>query len=343
MNIFNINDRQIAIASNLLFKYSGEKLLIQRINYDLCHLLVTVEKGIRPRFGVVIVEKGYIETNTYNEYISILRSWDYSRRNPDNFPILLMEIDSVNETAEIGMQMGWISQNYPVLYNPITKKPIDREWFQKILDIAKAMNSTITMLSREYLSILRTISFQGIREYGHYFEGVFLYARAITPQYPKQKPESKKRFEENDMSAYFYPVQYEEDEIDEYIYKAINSSMKNIAEVKKENNLLMLFNTDIQHLQLYNKIVGGYEKYRTQYLLMPTIDDPVYVQYSSLISPIKISKLTLCIRGKIGHDLVPIITSNTQTIDIGINQWRDKSLQINDKLESFINVYDLIV
>lgn len=343
MNIFNINSRHVAIASNLLFKSCGEKLLIQRINYDLCHLLVTIENGVRPRFGVVIVEKGYIETNTYAEYISILKSWDYSRRNPDNFPILLMEIDSENETAEIGMQMGWISQNSPVVYNPVTQRPISKDWLKKLLDIAKAMNSTITMLSREYLSILRTFSFCGIREYGHCFEGVILYARAMTPQYPKQTPESKRRFEENDMSAYFYPVQYEEDEIDKYIFEAINSSMKNIADVKKEDNLLMLFNTDIQHLQLYNKVVGGYEKYKVQYLFMPTIENPVYEQYISLISPIRINKLTLCIRGKIEHEIMPIITSYTETIDIGINQWKDRSSQINDKLESFINVYDLIV
>ena len=340
MNTININERQIAIAANLLYRNGGSGLKIQSINFDLCHLLVTADDEIKTRFGVVLMEKGMLGTNIYQEYVATLKRSYFGRSNPDNFPILLMELDTVNESAMIGMQLGWLSGERVVVYEPVTLKPMSGEWFNTLYQISKAMNSTITMLSVEYFSFLRSIDLKGKRENGYNFDGKILYARAIMPHYKEQSLETSNNFEVNDINLYFEGPQYKEDELDHYIMEMVNEHLGVFCNINKEQDKLMLFSSDVKELQLYSKTIGGYDKYKMQYLMTPLIGDPIYEMY---ITPIILNKLTLFIRGAIDVNIIPILTSFRKTIDVNINDWREKTIELNNKLDTFVNVYDIIV
>ena len=343
METIRPDKRVLAIAANLLYKYGGNGLKVQTVEYDLFNLLVSANDECNTRFGVVVSSKGLRSTEEYSHYIEHLHHVTYTRESPDNVPILLMLVDSEREDAEIGFQLGWSSAFTPIIYHPAYIHPIEGEWFRKIYAIAKAMNSTITILSREYLSVQKTISLTGIRNNGFRFEGVILYAKPIYPKIPKLSAKTQQNFEEDNINKYLYNPQFENDEIDELIIRYTNKKFANIAEVNQLEDKMLLTSSDVQNLQLYGKAIGGYEKMRMQYLLQPTIENPDQQRFMQYVSLINIHKITLCIRGGYDRDLLQTLKTQIFTTEKDISDWVEYSRFINEKLESTIDLYDFIV
>lgn len=341
MKLIQANTRTLAIAANLLYKICGSSIRIQLVEYELFHILVSLNDGSESQFGIVVAEPNLLSTSEYQSYIDVLRQKTYQRDDSDNLPILLMIVDSIQECAQIGIQLGWSSSFTPIVYSNVTLKNFDEQWYSKLYMLIKAMNSTITVLSREYLSVLKKISIHGIAENGHKFEGYLLYARSIFPAIPSLVPKIKKNLNE-DISGYQYTLQSGDDELDKFIFEITEKMFTNIAIVSHIDDKLLFTNKDVQALQMYGKI-QNYEKRNIQYNLLPTIDKHGdYCMFSKWITPIRINKMTLVIRGQYNKDWASTLNQYIHDTNIKLDEWVEYSKNMNTKLETMINLYDII-
>ncbi len=345
MRLINPDSRTIGIAANELYKYGGN-LQIQVVDYDYFHLLVHYDDEIQTRFGVVVFEKGTLLEDTHKTYIDSLRTKTYRIESSDNTPIILLEVDSMRERAKIGVQLGWSSAFTPIVYTRIDWREMNQENFDKIFTILKSMNTTISVLSMNYVSILKAIRVEGKREYGFNFDGYILYARKLHPNYPKLTPQCKTLFEEDDLNKYLYKPQYELDEIDNYIMSLTQRGANNIAEITLEanNNKALLTSADVKELQLYGKEIGGFDKYKLSYAILPNLDDiePGMIG-NTRIFPFSFSKITLVLNGNNHVDTLINSLQAYRTSKIPYNNWEVETARLRILMDTVIDVGDFIL
>lgn len=341
MELLQSDKRTLAIAANLLYRYGGSTIHVQMVEYDLFHLLVSIDDECNTRYGVVVAESNILASDAYKNYLDVLNKRVYTRDNPDNVPILLVIVDTIFERARIGVQLGWCSAFTPIVYNPITLKQMDNDWCEKLYTLVKAMNSTITMLSSEYLSIQKTIDLNGIHNNGFRFSGVILYARTIIPHIPQLTAKTKKQFEE-DTTKYIYSPKFENDELDNEILECTRLKFANVADVNQRNDKLLFTSSDVQDLQFFGKELGGYNKFRIKYSLLPTIDinGENWQQY---ITPISLHNMTLCIREPYNKQWAHTFDHQVFTSNVNLGEWVKYSELLNKKSESMIDLFDYII
>lgn len=90
--------------------------------------------------------------------------------------------------------------------------------------------------------------------------------------------------------------------------------------------------------------MGMYNKKRIQYYLLPCVD--VYSDnnmFSKYITPIRLHKMTLVIRGQYDTNLLCTLNQRTFDWSIEVDKWVEYSNNINTKLETLLDLYDFIV
>lgn len=342
MELIQSDKRALAIAANLLYKFGGNTTRVQVVEYDLFHLLVSINDESNTRYGIVVADASLLQLDVYKQYIDILKQRTYKRESPDNVPILLVVVDTIAETARIGVQLGWSSAFTPIVYHPVTLKKMDDKWCKTLYTLVKAMNSTITVLSREYLSVQKTIDINGIHNNGYRFSGVILYARTIYPYIPQLTAKTQQQFEENDITKYLYNPQFKNDELDDAILEFTRQKFTNVADVNQKNDKLLFASSDVQDLQFYGKVLGGYNKIKIKYSLLPKINttDCLWEKY---ITPISLHNMTLCIREPYDKNWAQTLDNQVFTANVNLDEWVEYSELINKKLESMIDLFDYII
>lgn len=117
MNTIQPNKRVLAIAVNLLYRICGDATHLQLVDYDWFHILVSLNDECETKFGVIVVEEDSWNKAEYQEYVNMLGKRTYQRNDADNYPIMLLVVNSSQESAQIGIQLGWSSAFTPIVYS----------------------------------------------------------------------------------------------------------------------------------------------------------------------------------------------------------------------------------
>jgi len=181
----------------------------------------------------------------------------------------------------------------------------------------------------------------GIHNNGFRFSGAILYARTIIPHIPQLTAQTKQQFEE-DAAQYIYRPKFENDELDKAILECTQQKFANVADVNQRNDKMLFTSIDVQDLQFYGKELGGYNKIRIKYSLLPTINI-TGENWQQYITPISLHNMTLCIREPYDKQWALSLDHQIFTSDVNLGEWVKYSELINKKSESMIDLFDYII
>lgn len=335
MKFLDTSKRTLLIASTLLYRYGGNNILVQTVEYDYFHLLVTLDKNTPAvRCGVVVIEIGHEMTISFKNFIDTLRHKQlFEKSSPDNMPILLIRINTEKEIGDVSFLVGINNQFEQTIYtspNPFSQLNTDA-WLN-VENVVRSMTQTITVLSLSSVCLLRQYNFQCIDKRRKWFHGVILYARKNAINY-----QIKAIKEEDTPLKYLFDPKFEKDELDKLIHNSIIDNFRNIVDVTSIQEKLIITSEDIKDLRLYAKQYG-YENIPFTIRLFPKIADiNQALEYFGLdkefMTP-NISDIMIYIQGN--SDL---IKSNTfYQYQIPINQWFMKCNEIMSLQDSLVPI-----
>lgn len=250
---------QIAIV--ILYRYFGN-IKVRKSNSPLCDLIVEYQDGSNLRFGVNVKSSEYKRTESYKSMVDRLSKIDLQDER-NRFPVVLMFVNENKETATISMQVGW-RFGRPQIFSDFEQRQLNNENANLCLDIIKAMDEVIRMVSTDNIYFLKNISFEKISLDNRVQRASILYLRKASINYKMKVKEvvtEKERF--NRLLSGTPEDEYPNDELDKEIFDSVNDSFKNVKTITK----VILFSTEIRDLQRYKQIYT----YHTNLLIYPDL------------------------------------------------------------------------
>jgi hypothetical protein len=238
--------RSYQIAAIILLRYI-DGIEISESQYPYYDLLVT-DKTTGLRFGIEVKFSSFERTQEYRSYIQTLSRINLNDEN-NRIPILIMAVNESKETAKVGFVMGWrFDKAY--IYEKPSFIEVTKENSEKILDIIKAMDQTIRLLSNQGLKIKKTINITCKGYHGIPCRGQIVYLRDFTDQYKMYQKviiNERERFE-----RLFYGIpeeEYPSDILDQAIIEMVQQEFPN-SSIKSD---LLLFSSELRDLQVLSQ------------------------------------------------------------------------------------------
>lgn len=335
MKFLDTSKRTLLIASSLLYRYGGNNIQVQMVEYDYFHLLVTLDKNTPTvRCGIVVVEVGYETSTSFENFINTLRHKQlFEKSSPDNMPILLLRIDAEKELGDITFLLGINNHFDQTVYRLPHSFPIlNTDIWLNVENIIRSMNQTITVLSLASVCLLRLYHFQCVDRGNRWFHGVILYARKNTINY-----QIKSIIEEESPLKYLFDPKFDKDELDNLIHESIIYNFQNIVNITSIQEKLIITSEDIKELRLYTKQYG-YENIPFAIRLSPQIADiSQALEYFGLdkeFTTPNINNIMIYIQGN--SDLIK--NNALYQYQIPISQWFVKCNEIMSLKDSLVPI-----
>lgn len=274
--------RTMQLAAIALLK-NFQGIRIEEVNSVYYDFLV-INKGSDLRFGVTVVNSGFLRTASYAQYVECLSNIDLSESN-NRVPIVVMAVNEVDESVRIGLQVGWFWGQARIFKKPsmMDVKPPNSV---KILDLIKSMDETIRILSLHGMKLIKrtNVNYQSLGGQTHRCQIVYL--RDFTEQYKihqKEVIDEREKFERllNGIPENEYPNDF----LDDAILEMIRSVFPNAT--MRSNT--MLFSTDLRNIQQLSQV----KRVGIQFFVKPNMNELPQFAYE-LINGINIVSFELC-------------------------------------------------
>lgn len=338
MNTIQTDIRTIFIAQTLLYRYGGNKIDIQRVDYDLFHLLVTLNVDIPTvRCGVVVMDVGGENTPAYQQYVNMLKSWPFKEDDPDNMPILILIVDPRNENGYITFQLGINNRFEPIVYSLKNLQQLTESNWSSISSVVQSMNRTITILSSSAICVLRQVEISSVQR-NRSCGGVIMYARRNTQAFHIQRI----RFED-ELSNYIYDAPFQKDDLDNLIEISLKNSLCPPFEFRHQYEKLLVVSEEVRELSLYSKQYG-FKNLPFQIRLFP---DTSNIEQAVRVFGIKNNINTPIINNVMiyAHGDISLLTNHIfYTYNINANIWFsecNKFIELKDSLVPIDNWINL--
>lgn len=238
--------RCIQIAATLLYRYCG-KIRIEGVNSSLCDLIVTVLNQDRYKFAVKLVSSSFRRTVEYKEYLQNLEA----NKSASSMPIVLLSINEKEETATIGLLLGFFWNKAFLNESLVMNKFNETSWAilqERLMAVSKNIHP---IMSGNYM-VVKEISVRIRKEGDRSIEGKFVYLRNLSETYKMQAVPENLSFKDkfyrllNGIPQQEYPTDF----LDEVIQKSINRQFPD----NNSHSSLMVFSTELRNVFLkYNR------------------------------------------------------------------------------------------
>lgn len=224
------------IAAVLLFRYL-KHIEIRKIVGSVCDFVVTyTDNNSNLRFGVEIVSsKGY-NSEKYKEKLNRLSS-EESQTIEYDYPIILLCVNELQETAKIGFMVGW-RYGCQYIYKNSELRIFNQKNANLCIQIIKSMDKCIRLLSIKECKIIKTFSVN---------QAKLIYSRKFNLSYKmkeKKIVDEKEKFKR--MLNGIPEDEFPRDTLDDVIQKIIKQKIDKQYHL---TNSLFVTSVDIRDMQ----------------------------------------------------------------------------------------------
>lgn len=324
--------RTLQLAAIALLK-NFRSISIKEINSIYYDLLV-VHKDSDLRFGVTVVNSGFLRTSRYTQYLQDLASIDLSDSN-NRIPILIVAVNEVEESVRIGFQVGWSNSNGKArIFNKPSMMEVTPLNSDKFLDFIKSMDETIRVLSLHGMKIIKRIDLNYQDRTGRIYHSQIVYLRDFTEQYKMRQKEivdEREKFERllNGIPENEYPNDF----LDDAILEMIRSEFPDA--IMRSN--AMLFSTDLRNIQQLSQV----NRVSIQFFVEPDMNELPQYAYE-LINGINIVHFELCAFLDLAND-IPIFENRSFRKIVTFNGWLNTYNEYNKAIATLHSPMEFFV
>lgn len=242
--------RCIQIAATLLYRYCG-KIRIEGVSSQLWDLVVTVLNNPQYQFVVKLVSSSFRKTNEYKKYLQNIET----NKNSCSKPIVLLSVNEKEETATIGLLLGYF-WNRAYMNDSLVMNKFNESSWAILNERLTAIDKNIHPIMSGNYMVVKEISVTVHNGINNYSEGKFVYLRNLSGTYKMQaSPENlsfKEKFDRllNGIPQNEYPTDF----LDRIIQDAVSKQFPD----NKLHSSLMVFSTEIRDVflnyNIYSKI-----------------------------------------------------------------------------------------
>lgn len=242
--------RCIQIAATLLYRYCG-KIRIEGVSSQLWDLVVTVLNNPQYQFVVKLVSSSFRKTNEYKKYLQNIET----NKNSCSKPIVLLSVNEKEETATIGLLLGYF-WNRAYMNDSLVMNKFNESSWAILNERLTAIDKNIHPIMSGNYMVVKEISVTVHNGINNYSKGKFVYLRNLSGTYKMQaSPENlsfKEKFDRllNGIPQNEYPTDF----LDRIIQDAVSKQFPD----NKLHSSLMVFSTEIRDVflnyNIYSKI-----------------------------------------------------------------------------------------
>ena len=236
------------IAMTILYRLFGN-VSFTRSPKGICDFIVSYNDGTGLRFGVVVKETSFNESDNFHKLINTLEQTNLFLEE-NKMPIIALYVDEVSENAKVAFLVGWRFEK-PRIYKDFELRNLNEKSAGTCLQIIKSMDNVIRLLSADELYVLKHLVFSRKHIEERSIKGEILYLRKLSTTYRMKQNEvvdEKQRLER--LIKGVPEEEYPKDDLDRLIIEAVKAKFKD-AKVKSS---LMIFSTELDDLQYFKRV-----------------------------------------------------------------------------------------